>query len=306
MRLRLGTRGSALARWQADWVAARLAAQNVDVELVEITTRGDAQRSDPIGNLGSPGVFTKEIQRALLDRRIDLAVHSLKDLPTEMVDGLCLAAVPEREDACDALVSRDGVAFDALRPGATIGTGSLRRRAQLLHARGDLQMRDVRGNVDTRLTKLAAGDYDAIVLARAGLKRLGLEAHITEVLAPPLMLPAIGQGALGIETRGDDHATRNALAAIDDKPTHQAVTAERALLERLAGGCLAPIAAWARPQAGGRLHLTAAVLSHDGRRRLAHEGHAALDDAAQLGVQVAEQLIAEGASELIAAARSGQ
>ncbi len=270
-----------------------------------IATRGDKRHGDPIGSLGSPGVFTKEIQRALLDERIDLAVHSLKDLPTEIVDGLCLAAVPERESACDALVSRDGTSFQGLRPGATVGTGSLRRRAQLLYARGDFRMCDVRGNVDTRLAKLAAGEFDALVLAQAGLRRLGLEARITELLEPPVMLPAVGQGALGIEARLHDRATRKALAALDHEPTHQAVTAERALLDRLSGGCLAPIGAWARLEADGQLHLSAAVLSVDGRRRLAHEDRVAASAAVQLGVRVADRLIAEGANELIAEARLG-
>jgi hydroxymethylbilane synthase len=305
LRLRLGTRASALARWQANWVAAQLSSAGVEVELVLITTKGDAQTRDPIGNLGSPGVFTKEIQRALLDERVDLAVHSLKDLPTDEVDGLCLAAVPERESARDVLISRSGLPFDRLPAGAVIGTGSLRRRAQLLYARGDLRMGDIRGNVDTRIEKLAAGEFDAIVLAHAGLKRLELEDRITEVFTADWMLPAVGQGALGIETRAADTATRQALAVLDHPPTHQAVLAERSLLARLSGGCLAPIGAWGRVVAG-QLQLDAAVLSPDGRERMAASSSAPTTAAVRLGVELAEQLISGGASELIAQARVGE
>jgi hydroxymethylbilane synthase len=305
LRLRLGTRASALARWQANWVAAKLQSAGVDVELVLITTQGDAQSRDPIGNLGSPGVFTKEIQRALLDSRVDLAVHSLKDLPTDEVAGLCLAAVPQRESPRDVLISREGLSFEQLPTGAMIGTGSLRRRAQLLHGRSDLRMGDIRGNLDTRLEKLAAGDFDAIVLAQAGLRRLGLEDRITEVLTAAWMLPAVGQGALGIEIRSDDDATRQALASLNHEPTHQAVLAERSLLARLSGGCLAPIGAWARISTAGTLQLDAAVLSSDGRQRIAGALSAPPTEAVRLGTDLADQLIAQGASQLIAAARVG-
>jgi len=303
IRLRLGTRASALARWQADWVAARLAEQGVDVELVLITTQGDAEQHDPIGNLGSPGVFTKEIQRALLEDRVDLAVHSLKDLPTEPIEGLCLAAVPPRETTADVLISHDGRRFADLPTGATIGTGSLRRRAQLLHLRPDLVMAGIRGNVDTRLEKLARGDFDAIVLAEAGLKRLGLSSRITEILPGDKVLPAVGQGALGIETRADDDRTRAALAALNDPVTHAAVLAERTLLADLAGGCLAPIAAWARSLDAQTLALDAAVLSQDGHQRLFFSQQGPLTSAQSLGSAVAAALLAQGAADLIAAAR---
>jgi hydroxymethylbilane synthase len=303
LRLRLGTRASTLARWQAQWVAARLTAAGVQIELVLITTRGDTVQRDPIGNLGSSGVFTKELQRALLDDRIDLAVHSLKDLPTDVVDGLVLAAVPEREDARDALISRDATLLDQLPQKATIGTGSLRRRAQLSHARADLQMRDIRGNVETRLQKLAAGQYDALVLALAGLKRLGLDAQITQILEPAILLPAVGQGALGIETRVDDRATRAVHERLDHGPSHQAVLAERMLLATLCGGCLAPVGAWARQEADGQLRLDAVVLSADGRQRLAAYGLAAPEEALRLGADVAGRLITQGASTLIQQSR---
>ncbi|MEX0677696.1 MAG: hydroxymethylbilane synthase [Pirellulales bacterium] len=304
LRLRLGTRASALARWQAHWVAAQLTSRGIDVELVPVTTRGDVHKRDRIENLGSPGVFTKELQRALVDRRIDLAVHSLKDLPTESVEGLCLAAVPERESPRDALVSREGLRFDQLPPGAAVGTGSLRRRAQLLYARSDLRLLDVRGNVDTRLKKLAGGGYDALVLAQAGLVRLGLEDQITEVFEPDRMLPAVGQGALAIEARAADRETCQAVAPLDHGPTRQAVVAERVLLANLRGGCLAPVGAWARLQSDGLLRLDAVVLSPDGRRRLAAFAAGPIDEAPRLGADVAARLIADGASELIAQSRS--
>lgn len=299
--MRLGTRGSALARWQANWVAAQLRAAGVDVELVLITTRGDVQ-SGPIGGLGGQGVFTKEIQRALLEDRIDLAVHSLKDLPTEPVEGLCLSAVPPRGSVADVLVARQSTTFDALPAEARVGTGSLRRRAQLLHARSDLRILDIRGNVDTRLRRLDEGEYDAIVLAEAGLQRLELAHRITEVLSSTWMLPAIGQGALGLETRCNDHTTRHQLAMLNDPDTHAAVLAERTLLAQLHGGCLAPVAAWGRV-VDGRLELDAAVLDPTGRERLVTRLHAAPDAAIALGEQAARELLEQGAEVLIAASR---
>jgi len=302
--LRLGTRGSALARWQADWVSARLTERGVAVEMVLISTRGDQQQQGPIASLeGGQGVFTKELQNALLDGRIDLAVHSLKDLPTDEVAGLSLAAVPERGPVGDVLV---GVAFSDLPEGAVVGTGSLRRRAQLLHARPDLKMADLRGNVDTRLKKLEAGDYKAIVLAEAGLVRLGFDAKITERLPLSLCVPAVGQGALGIETRNDDGAARGALAALDHPATHAAATAERALLAALRGGCLAPVGAWGRVTGDGLLHLTGVVLSPDGKKRIESTYTAEAAEAHDLGERVAEALIAGGATAMIAQGRSSK
>jgi hydroxymethylbilane synthase len=292
-----------LARWQADWVAAQLSARGVDVELIPITTRGDASKRDTISDLGSPGVFTKELQRALLDAHIDLAVHSLKDLPTDAVDGLVLSAVPQRESPLDVLVSRAGESLDALPAAAVIGTGSLRRRAQLLHRRTDFLMKDIRGNVDTRLQKLAAGQFDALVLAHAGLKRLGLEGQITQILPYEIMLPAVGQGALAIEARCDDNATLALLEPLDHPPTHQAVLAERTLLATLLGGCLAPVGGVARLDSQGKLRLDAVVLSPDGKVRLAASGIADSGRALELGAQVAGQLIAQGASVLIRQSR---
>lgn len=299
--LRLGTRASALARWQAEWVASQLQKTGVDVEMVLITTQGD-ERGEPIGRIGGQGVFTKEIQRALLDERIDLAVHSLKDLPTDPVDGLQLAAVPPRESAGDVLVSREKVQFDALARGAVVGTGSLRRQSQLLHARHDLEVRDIRGNVETRLRRLDEGSYDAIVLAEAGLKRLELAARITQILPKSWMLPAIGQGALGLETRTGDGVTHQRIASLDDRESRVSVVAERVLLAELQGGCLAPIGAWGRVEEG-TLHLDAAVLDPKGASRLSVHLSGRCEEAEQLGQEAARQLRDQGADELIAAAR---
>ncbi|MFO7903683.1 MAG: hydroxymethylbilane synthase [Pirellulaceae bacterium] len=299
--LRLGTRASALARWQADWVASRLRRAGIGVEMVLITTQGD-HRDEPLGSMGGQGVFTKEIQRALLDDRIDLAVHSLKDLPTDPIDGLDVAAVPRRESVADVLVSREALRFDALADGAVIGTGSLRRQAQLLHARGDLNVRDIRGNVETRLRRLGEGSYDAIVLAEAGLKRLGLTARVTEVLSPSWMLPAIGQGALGLETRVADRVTAERLACLDDPESHASVMAERSLLIALQGGCLAPIGAWGRVTEGA-LRLDAAVLDPRGATRLSACVFGSTEQAEELGREAARQLLDQGAEDLIAAAR---
>lgn len=304
--IRLGTRASALARWQADWVAARLARLGHAVRLVPISTAGDRQQQGPIAALGAQGVFTKEIQRALLDGEIDLAVHSLKDLPTDPVPGLCLAAVPQRGPAGDCLVSRDAAPLADLPQAAVVGTGSVRRRAQLLHVRPDLKFVELRGNVDTRLAKLDDGQAAALVLAEAGLVRLQLAGRITQVLPRDVMLPAVGQGALGLETRADDEATRAAVAEVNHADTCAAVTAERDLLAALRGGCLAPVGAAAHV-ADGALHLEAAVLSPDGGQRL-HAADAAAaggaEQAAALGRRVADALLAQGAAALISASRS--
>ncbi len=298
-RIRLGTRASTLARWQAEWVAARLRKHHIEVELVPITTTGDRQQ-EPVKRIAAQGLFTKEIQRALLDGRMDLAVHSLKDLPTEEVAGLCLASVPERAPVGDVLVAPDCESLDELPQGAVVGTGSLRRRAQLLHARPDLRVKDIRGNVDTRLGKVRSGRFDAIILAEAGLQRLGLEDQITQRLPLKVLLPAVGQGALGLETRSDDQATLQTVALLDHPASHQSVLAERTMLAALRGGCLAPIAAWGRPE-NGRLTLTGRVLSSDGTEKL--EATCDGDDAIDLGSKVADSLLAQGAAELIRASR---
>jgi hydroxymethylbilane synthase len=309
--MRLGTRGSKLAKWQAKWVAGELQRLGHAVELIEIATSGDLQQVVAVEEIGTRGVFTKEIQRALLRGDVDLAVHSLKDLPTEPIEGLVLAAVPQRESAADVIVVvngqrvvRSGDLMSTLPRSARIGTGSLRRQAQLRHLRRDIQVADVRGNVDTRLRKLDEGQFDAIVLAEAGLRRLGLAGRISQVLPTDIMLPAVGQGALGIECRADDVNTRAILAELNDSATRAAVTAERALLEQLRGGCMAPIGALGKMRAD-KLELAAVVLSADGSRRLAASEASSVNEAEALGVQVADRLLSQGAAQLIASSRNG-
>jgi hydroxymethylbilane synthase len=258
-RVRIGTRASQLALTQTGWVAERIRALGATVELERISTRGDVRHAGAPPGLGGDGVFVRELEHALREGRIDVAVHSLKDLPTAETAGLEIAAVPRRALAFDALVAGAGKTLRGLPPGAVVGTSSVRRVAQVRALRPDLVVRPIRGNVDTRLAKLDAGEYDALVLAGAGLERLGLADRITEVLRPPDFWPAVGQGALAIQIRADDGATRRAVAPLDDPATHLAVRAERACLASLAGGCLAPIGAWARFE-GGVLALGGCVL----------------------------------------------
>lgn len=300
--LRIGTRASALARWQSDWVADELVKAGAEVEIVEITTRGDAQQQGSVSSLGVQGVFTKELQLALLDGRIDAAVHSLKDLPTAQIAGLTIGATPERADPVDALVAVNGDSFANLPEGAIVGTGSLRRQAQLLAVRPDLHVRGIRGNVDTRLRKLDEGRYDAIVLAAAGLQRLGLDARISDRLTPPAMLPAPGQGALAIECRENDQWTMRQVTALDDAQTRASTEAERTLLAALEGGCSAPIAAWGRCEAG-QLFLDALVVSLDGSQQLRAADRGDPNAAAELGAAVAAELERAGARKIIAESR---
>jgi hydroxymethylbilane synthase len=299
--LRIGTRGSPLARWQSDWVAERLrlAHPGLVVHVVEIKTLGDRDRNSPLAAIGGTGVFTKEIQRALLDGDVDLAVHSLKDLPTQAVDGLTLAAVPEREDVADALIAPRFRTLESLPPGATLGTGSLRRRAQVLYLRPDLTVVGLRGNVETRLGHALDGRLDGVILAAAGLRRLGLEAHVTESLGPPSFLPAVGQGALGIECRADDASTRELLSVLDDPATRRAVLAERRALAELEGGCVIPLGAWGRDVAETELALDAAVIDPDGRECLRASERGSRDDPAGLGLRVAQSLRDQGAERLL-------
>ncbi|WP_153559404.1 hydroxymethylbilane synthase [Roseimaritima sediminicola] len=299
--VRLATRRSPLALWQANWVADRLREHGYETELVMLTSRGDADQS-PIDGTRGVGVFTKRIQQALLDDEADVAVHSLKDLPTETDPAFHLAAVPVRAAVGDCLISRSGRTLDELPAQAKIGTGSRRRAAQLLHVRDDLTIEPIRGNVQSRLQQLKDGRFDAIVLAEAGLSRLEMAEQATERLPIASMLPAPGQGALGVETRADDVRTREIAALLDDAATRAAVTAERIVLSHLSGGCLAPIAALARLE-DETLHLQAVVLSTDGKTRLFHEGREPLAAARQLGIEVAEKLRHDGADALVAAAR---
>lgn len=303
MTIRIGTRGSKLARWQAEWVASQLKKHGVETEIIFLKTLGDV-KSGPIGNVGTQGVFTKEIQRALLDNQVDLAVHSLKDLPTDETEGLSLACVPPREQCGDALITGGPSSIDDLPEGAVIATGSARRQAQLKAYRPDFKVQDLRGNVDTRLQKLAEDDaIHAIILAEAGLRRLGLEQHISQVLPKSVMLPAVGQGALGLETREDDDASIQALAAMDDANTRYAVLAERALLRTLRGGCIAPIGAWARIE-GEELVIDGIVLNADGSKSIKAKASAPLSACEELGIRTANELLAQGAAELLEEARA--
>jgi hydroxymethylbilane synthase len=297
--LRIGTRGSRLALWQATYVAERLRplAGPRAVELVEIQTAGDQVRDVPLAQIGGEGVFTKEIQRALLAGDVDVAVHSLKDLPTVPVAGLVLAAVPPRGPTGDVFVSLRYVHFAALPVRAVVATSSLRRRAQALHHRPDLRLVDIRGNVETRLRKLAELDLDALILAQAGLERLGHEHAIREVLDPEWMLPAVGQGALGLECRDNDPATLDLVRQLDDPPTRQAVLAERAFLRTLGGGCQVPIGA-AATVTGESLALRGAVLRPDGQERIAGAVRGSWTAAQTLGQELARELLARGAAEL--------
>ncbi len=296
-RVILGTRGSELALAQTNAIAAaiRALAPGVETVIEIIASQGDKIQNIPLAQMGGKGLFTKELEDALLEHRVDLAVHSLKDLPTELPKGLCLAAITEREDPRDVLVSHSGASLAALPQGAKVGTSSLRRRAQLLAARPDLDMPDIRGNVPTRLKKVAEGNYDATLLALAGLKRLGLDAHATDILPYEIMLPAPGQGALGIECREDDAELRALLAGLSHPDTAASVTAERALLESLGGGCHTPLGTWAEVR-DGQLSLQACVAALDGKTLWRAEVHGPAADPYALGKEAARQLLAQGAS----------
>ncbi|MCU0707474.1 MAG: hydroxymethylbilane synthase [Pirellula sp.] len=287
--IRIGTRQSPLALWQAEHVAGMLQAQGFSVELVRITTSGDVLKGS-LSQSGGVGLFTKEIQRALLEDRCDVAVHSLKDLPTEPIEGLCLSAVPEREDPSDCLITRDGGDLDALPSGSVVGTGSPRRRAQLVQNRPDLNLSEIRGNVDTRLKKLAAGDYDAIVLAYAGLHRLGLDHVISQKLPMSLMIPAVGQAALGLETRQDDATTIEAIRTLDHPETHWSVYSEREVLRRLRAGCLAPVAAHAR-RIEDRFEMQCRVFSSDFARSVYADHSIPVPGNSPLHQELAERLV---------------
>ena len=297
--LRIGTRGSALALWQARSIAQALREiAGVEPEIVIIKTSGDKFQQASFSQIGTKGVFIKELEDALLDERIDLAVHSMKDVPTEMPDGLAIAAIGKREDVRDALLSASGATLASLPRNARVGTSSLRRQSQLLHARRDLRMLELRGNVDTRIEKLKRGDYDAIVLAKAGLDRLGLSANISEVLSHEVSLPAAGQGAIGIEARTADAVTQRVLAALEDPESRSAVTAERAALAGLGGGCQVPIGAWGRIE-HGKLLLDVAVLSPDGAQRMWEKDSGSPAEAEAIGKRVAQKLRDGGAAALL-------
>jgi hydroxymethylbilane synthase len=298
----LGTRGSKLAVHQSEWVQTRLKelAPHVTVTLRRIQTSGDKIVDVPLAKIGGKGLFVKEIEEALLSGEIDMAVHSMKDVPTELPAGLDLLCIPRREDARDALISREGRRFKDLPHGAKVGTSSLRRQAQLLQARPDLSIMMLRGNLDTRLRKLREGQFDAIVLAAAGLRRLGWEHEITEYLAPEISLPAIGQGALGIEGRRDDQFVRSLLSGLEHAPTRTMVRAERALLHRLQGGCQVPIAAHATLD-GSDVTLEGLVASVDGKEIIRDRVHGVVTDPESIGIQLAERLLAGGGDRILQA-----
>jgi len=302
----IGSRGSKLALWQSEWVKARLEAlaPEVSVRIEIFKTSGDIRLDVPLSTIGGQGAFTKELEVALLDGRVDIAVHSLKDLPTVTPEGLSITATPEREDPRDALVlpagaDGRGASLKGLAAGAVVGTSSLRRIAQLKHLRPDIRIKDLRGNVDTRLRKLDEGEYDALILASAGLRRLGFGERISAAIDAGEMLPAVSQGALGIETRADDARTNALVSQLDDPRTRAAVLAERALLRSLGGGCQVPIAAHATVE-GDRINLDGLVATLDGAEVLRDRLEGETAEAARLGEALAARLLERGAAALLA------
>jgi len=299
MSIRIATRSSRLAMWQTSWVAAEIHRHHpeFEIEAMEFKTKGDLVIDRPLPEVGGKGLFTEELEAALRDGRADLAVHSLKDLPTTLPDGLALGCVTEREDPRDALLTNGAASLSDLPAGAVLGTSSLRRRAQVLAHRPDLEIRDLRGNVPTRVRKLEEGGYDAIILALAGVRRLDLEDRVTAILSPDEMLPAVGQGALGVEIRANDEETRELLAPLEHEPTRAATTAERAFLRVLEGGCHVPVGALAEATADG-VRLRGVVASLDGRRAV--RGERTGTDAEAVGRRLAEELLERGAREILA------
>jgi len=298
--LKIGTRGSQLALFQANWVKEKLVEThpNLKVTLIKIKTTGDQIQDAPLAKIGGKGLFVKEIEEALIQKKIDLAVHSIKDVPTELPKGLHLSVITKREDPRDVFISKDGRTLKDLPQGAKIGTSSLRRQAQLLHFRNDFELVSLRGNLDTRLKKLKTMNIDGIVLALAGVKRLGLEERITEIIPPEISLPAIGQGALGIETRMDDEGVEGQIRFLNDPDSSIAVSAERAFLKKLEGGCQVPIAAFART-VRATLQIDGLVGTIDGKRLLRHHVEGTIEEAESLGIQLAEILLGKGAKEIL-------
>jgi hydroxymethylbilane synthase len=298
--IKIGTRASKLALWQANWVKAALNANDAaqKIELVTIKTKGDKILDVPLAKVGGKGLFVKEIEQALLDRRIDIAVHSMKDMPAEIPDGLCIGAIPRREVATDVLISRASRRFGELRRGAVIGTSSLRRAAQLRHARPDIEIVPLRGNLDTRLKKLQTENLDAIVLAAAGVKRLELEHRITEYLDSEVMLPAVGQGALCIEIRQNDTFISARVNALDDPQSRAVVLGERAFLNRLGGSCQVPIAGHGEIK-GNSFHLTGLVAAVQGSPVYKSVLSGAVDASESIGISLAESLLSRGADKIL-------
>lgn len=296
----IGTRSSKLALWQADYVADCLRHRYpwLRVEKKLMTTKGDRILDAPLAKIGGKGLFTKELEEAMLEGGIDLAVHSLKDMPTEVPEGLVISAVTERLDPGDALVSRRYGSLLELPMGAEVGTSSLRRRAQLLHVRPDLRIRDLRGNVDTRLRKLEEEDFDAVILAVAGLKRLGFADRITEIISRDVILPAVGQGALAIEARREDGEVRELLAFLNHRDTVNSAKAERAFLTRVEGGCQVPVGVYAEAE-GEELLVEAVIASPDGRRLCRDRMRGPAEAAEEMGEELAEKLLAAGGMDIL-------
>lgn len=297
----IGSRKSELAITQTKWVIKQLKLLNLpyEYEIKEIVTKGDKILDVTLAKVGGKGLFVKEIEQALLDGEIDFAVHSMKDMPYEMPQGLVIAAVPEREDPRDALISAKGLTIDNLPRGAKVGTSSLRRAAQILNYRPDFEIKSIRGNLNTRLRKLESEGLDAIVLAAAGIKRLGWEDKITDILNPSICIPAVGQGALGIQARKDDEKILDLLAKIDNSSTRELVMAERALLKYLEGSCQIPIGAHAT-WVSEKIHLVGIVASTDGKQVIKKEAKANKEAAENLGVEVAKELLLGGADKILA------
>lgn len=293
----IGSRGSKLALWQANHIKDRLTSLGHECRIEIIQTSGDKFQTGPLKEIGNKGLFTKEIEEALLEGSIDLAVHSLKDMPTGLPVGLQITATPVREDARDVIIGRS---LDELRTGSKIGTGSLRRIAQLSAVRPDVAVEPIRGNVDTRLRKLDEGQFDAIVLAAAGLNRLGWAHRVAQHLPVEVMCPAVGQGALAIETRADGGDATEACQRLDDPATHACITAERAVLAQLGGGCQVPIGAYATIS-DSRLHIRAIVISTDGKTLVRHEAEGAVAEADAIGARTGRALLEQGAREILAA-----
>lgn len=297
--LRIGTRGSLLAQWQANFIRTQLFQRTgVDAEIVIIKTSGDRFEHAPVNQIGLKGIFIKELEEALLSGEIDLAPHSAKDVPTETPGRLTFPAVCKREDVRDCIVAAAGGTLASLRQGARVGTSSLRRQSQLRHIRPDLDLRDLRGNVDTRLRKVESGEYDAVVVAKAGLDRLGWSHRISEVLSPEVCLPAVGQGAIAVETRTTDREILDLVGKLDDDETRWAVVAERMLLADLHGGCQVPIGAWARIERG-QLIMDACVVSIDGTEYVRERDVAAPEQAVELGRGLAQKLLQAGAGRIL-------
>ncbi len=297
--LRIGSRGSILARWQAEFIRKQLfQLSGVDSEIVIIKTAGDKMPQAELTQIGGKGIFIKELEEALIDETVDLAVHSVKDIPTETPGRLFFPAVCRRDDVRDCLISHKGASLANLKQGARVGTGSLRRQAQLLHHRPDLDFRELRGNVDTRLRKVESGEYDAIVLSKAGLDRLGWSQKISETISTDISLPAVGQGAIAVECRVKDVEAAEIVERLDDAETRTAIMAERALMAALHGGCQVPLGAWARIERG-ELIMEAVVCSIDGQQYIRERGSSPPEQAVQLGERMAQLLAESGARNIL-------